>query len=76
MTEPEYKTIKVIPVEGRRCYTTEGMLIPEDGVVVVESTYWNRRIKDGDVVVADLPIESSNEKCLKLNKEDTNDDTE
>lgn len=70
----QIKIIRVMPVEGRRCYSPEGIHIPENGLEVISSTYWNRRIKDGDVIIADSNVDSSiKKKYFKLNKEDNND---
>jgi len=67
------KIIRVMPVEGRRCYSPEGIHIPENGLEVISSTYWNRRIKDGDVTIADSDADSSIDENFKSNKEDDND---
>ena len=67
--------VREIPVDGRRCYNEQGLVIPETGLEVILNTYWNRRIKDGDVTVADPDSESSDELTLKSTQEDNNDDT-
>lgn len=67
--------VRVMPVDGRRCYNEQGLVIPDTGLEVVLNTYWNRRIKDGDVLIADPDSESSNELTLKSKQEDDNDDT-
>lgn len=48
--------IFVQPVEGRRCKDPETYeLLPVRGKSVVKNSYWLRRVKDGDCIVADRP---------------------
>jgi len=48
--------IFVKPVEGRRCKDPENYeLLPVRGKSVVKNSYWLRRVKDGDCIVADRP---------------------
>jgi len=44
----------VKPTAGRTVRDpVKGTLLPEEGAEVQESTFWNRRLRDGDVVNAD-----------------------
>ncbi|TPG62555.1 DUF2635 domain-containing protein [Ewingella americana] len=43
----------VKPTTGRTVRDpVKGTLLPEEGAEVPESTFWNRRLRDGDVVKA------------------------
>jgi len=47
------KTVFVIPATGLKVADQErGGHLPEGGAEVPQTSYWNRRIKDGDVTVA------------------------
>lgn len=42
------KTIK--PATGRRVRQPDGTLLPESGQPVVWSAFWERRLRDGDII--------------------------
>jgi hypothetical protein len=43
------KTITIKPATGLRVRTPDGGLLPESGATVERSSYWIRRLDDGDV---------------------------
>ncbi|QII37511.1 DUF2635 domain-containing protein [Rouxiella badensis] len=44
----------VKPMAGRTVRDpVKGTFLPEEGAEVAESTFWNRRLRDGDVVTVD-----------------------
>ncbi len=50
--------VKVFPVEGRLVrHPKTGRLISAEGDVIVESSYWTRLVRDGDVTIE--PITSA-----------------
>lgn len=47
----------VKPVAGRTVRDPSTMqLLPEAGRTVPETSFWHRRVRDGDVVLADEPV--------------------
>lgn len=62
--------IKVIPAGGRLVDPVTREVIPETGKEVVMSSYWLRRINDGDAILvntaqASEPVASTKKKPLK-----------
>lgn len=45
--------LHVKPAEGRQVRREDGSIIPAEGAQVPNSTYYRRRIKDGDLVKVD-----------------------
>lgn len=45
--------LHVKPADGRQVRREDGSIIPADGAQVPNSTYYRRRIKDGDLVKVD-----------------------
>lgn len=43
------------PAKGVRVRKEDGKFLPEGGDTVTHSSYWARRLKDGDVTLSDLP---------------------
>jgi hypothetical protein len=61
------KYITVKPVEGRICTDPKTLLpIPQEGKVVLHTSYWQRRLEDGDCIIMQ---ESSNDENLQLTAE-------
>lgn len=53
-----HKMVK--PAEGRLVRDPKSMqLVSAEGVTIRISSFWNRRIKDGDVFVSDEVVETS-----------------
>jgi hypothetical protein len=55
--------IYVVPVNGARIpfidVTGSRALLPAEGASVIDSTFWQRRIKDGEVAVGAPPATQS-----------------
>jgi hypothetical protein len=63
--------IFIKPNEGRAVRLDNGLLIPSEGMEVVRTSYIDRRILAGDVIVVDPVNEKSNEiKNSKSKNED------
>lgn len=43
------------PAAGLKVRVDAGRLLADEGEEVVDSVYWQRRLRDGDVVLADPP---------------------
>ena len=47
------------PAAGLKVRVDAGRLLAEEGEEVVDSVYWQRRLRDGDVVLAEPPQQPS-----------------
>ena len=41
--------MKIKPCEGRTVHGPDGVTVPDGGADVKDTSYWRRRIRDGDV---------------------------
>lgn len=49
-------SIFVIPKDGKRVIDNMTRRpLPESGIEVQDNPYWQRRLRDGDIVLADVP---------------------
>lgn len=53
------KTMTIKPAPGLRVRTPDGGLLPESGATVERSSYWIRRLDDGDVIETAGVIETA-----------------
>lgn len=57
--------VKVKPAPGLRLTDPKSMLqVPETGILVTLSPYWNRRLKDGDAIL----VTDSNDSAANVPK--------
>lgn len=57
--------VKVKPAPGLRLTDPKSMLqVPETGILVTLSPYWNRRLKDGDAIL----VTDSNDSAVPKKK--------
>jgi len=49
--------IKILPKDGRLIRLEDCTILPEEGKTVPKSTFINRKIKSGDVLVAEMAPE-------------------
>ena len=63
--------IFVKPVEGKRCKDPSTFeLLPKAGKSVLKTSYWLRRIKDGDCIDASKEVAQAKPVSLKPKKSD------
>lgn len=57
--------MKIKPVEGRVVRDPRTMqILPEEGRDVPDTSFWHRRIRDGDVTVEDAPAETPHHRSV------------
>jgi len=51
------------PVEGRLVRDPRGMrAVSLDGTIIRNSSFWNRRVNDGDIIVEEIEAENNKSK--------------